>query len=479
MGIGWEWEWNSVYGSNSSKGVLKNTNNASQYWMGTDAQTEFYTGSNTLMQLVNTVSFARDFASKIKSVKSFNIGWGAEYRIENVNKKEGEVASWFNYDATGRTAAGIQPSPGTHPRDKVNETRSIAGLYLDVESDITDRLLINISGRYESYQEFGDNLAGKLAMRYKFAPILSLRGSISNSYHAPALQQIYYGSTNSGFRNVGGVNIPILIGTFSNKSEVTKAFGVKNLQPEKAVNLAGGITSSITKNISLTVDLYLIQIKNRIVLSGRFDRAANPEVNRILENLPNIDQVQFITNAINSRTRGADIVLKGNWKFNPSTLVVVLAANFTRTNIFGPVQTTDSLTANTTNENILFNREERSKLENGQPKSRIILSGHYKIGRTELIARLTRFGNTSAVYNSVDTTLDEFFSPKVLTDFSIKYSPTKWLTLTLGANNVFDVYPDRLKHYTNTNLGILVYGNEAMPFGYNGGYYFVSMDFNW
>jgi hypothetical protein len=48
----------------------------------------------------------------------------------------------------------------------------------------------------------------------------------------------------------------------------------------------------------------------------------------------------------------------------------------------------------------------------------------------------------------------------------------------VGANNVFDVYPDRLKNYRNTNEGMLIYGNEAMPFGYNGGYYFFNMAFN-
>ena len=474
---GWNWEWNSVFGKNSGRGNLKNTNNASQVALGANAPTGFYMGSNSFMQQTNTISLARDFAKEISKVKTFNVGLGAEYRFEKILRKAGEDASWENYDSTGRTQGGVQPSPGIHPRDNVNESRSVVGLYVDLETDVNDHLLINMAGRYESYNDFGSNLAGKLAMRYKFSSAFSMRGSVSNGYHAPALQQIYYSSTNSGTRNVGGVSIPILVGTFSNNSVVAQAFGIKPLQPEKSVNLSGGFTSAILTNINMTFDAYWIQIKNRIVLSGIFDKTTNPDVNRILQTRPDIDRVQFITNAINTRTQGIDIVMNGNWKVSKASLGLMLAANFTRTNIFGSIQLADSLKATTTNTNTLFNREEKEKIEHGQPGSKLILSANYKIGKFLFLIRSTRFGRTSAVFVSEDKSRDEFFSAKVLTDFSINYLPNTWLTIAAGANNIFNVYPDKLKNYLNTTEGILIYGNEAMPFGYNGGYYFLNMAF--
>ena len=470
---GWNWEWNSVFGKSSGKGYMENTNNASQ--VGANAQTEFYIGSNSFIQQTNTISLARDFAKEISGVKTFNIGLGAEYRFEKSWREEGEEASWENYDTTLRTQGGAQPQPGIHPRDVINESRRVAGLYIDLETDINDHFLINLAGRFENYNDFGSNLAGKLAMRYKFSSAFSLRGSLSNGYHAPALQQIYFSSTNSGGRN----GIPILVGIFSNKSVVTQAFGVKPLQPEKAVNLGAGFTSSFSPHINITVDAYWIQIKNRIVLSGRFDRA-NPEVATILANFPEIDGVQFITNAINTKNRGIDIVMNGKWNIHKASLGFILAANFTRTNIFGPVQLADSLKNNTQNTNTLFNIEEKEKLEHGQPGSKIILSTTLSKGKFEFVIRNTRFGNTASttlVTNPRDT-LYESFSPKILTDISIGYTPKSWLTITAGANNVFNVYPDRLKNNRNTTDGILIYGNEAMPFGYNGGYYFVNMAFN-
>lgn len=60
----------------------------------------------------------------------------------------------------------------------------------------------------------------------------------------------------------------------------------------------------------------------------------------------------------------------------------------------------------------------------------------------------------------------------------MSYTPKQWFTITAGTNYIFDVYPDRLKNYGNTIEGSSIYSNEAMPFGYNGGYYFLNMAFN-
>ncbi|TMI96636.1 MAG: TonB-dependent receptor, partial [Bacteroidetes bacterium] len=442
-------------------------------------QTDFYAGTTVYKQQTNTISFAKDLAKKINGVKTFNIGFGAEYRAENFQTRQGEQAAWDNYDPTHRTQRGAQPSPGITPQDVVNENRRAAGLYADLETDISDRFLMNIASRFENYDDFGNNLAGKLAMRYKFSSAFSIRGSISNGYHAPALQQIYYSAITSAFKNIGGSLVQKTVGIFRNNSDVAKAFGVKPLQPEKSVNLSNGFTSTISTHINLTVDAYWIQIKNRIVLSGKFDRN-DPDIDRIMQNYPDIDLVQFITNAINTKTRGVDIVVNGNWNIHKTNLKLMLAANFNRTNIFGPVQLADSLKTNTTNTNILLNVEESEKIENGQPASKIILTTTFSKGKFGFVFRNTFFGHTATttLVESPNDTLYESFSPKILTDISINYSPRSWLTITVGANNVFNVYPDRLKNYRNTNEGIFIYSNEAMPFGYNGGYYFLNMSLN-
>ena len=187
---------------------------------------------------------------------------------------------------------------------------------------------------------------------------------------------------------------------------------------------------------------------------------------------------QAITNAINTRTRGIDLVMNGNWNINKANLGLILAANFTRTTLFGPIQTTDKLAASSSNENILFNREEREKIENSQPAGKIILSANYKKGKVGFLIRSTRFGETSIVLNSANPAQDEFFSAKIFTDFGLNYSLKTWVTITGGVNNVFNVYPDPVKNPINQNQGILIYSNQGTPYGYNGGYYFLNMAFS-
>jgi len=70
-----------------------------------------------------------------------------------------------------------------------------------------------------------------------------------------------------------------------------------------------------------------------------------------------------MTNAINTKNRGIDIVVNGNWKIRNAGPSFMLAANFSRTNLFGLIQSTDKLPTDSINTNTLFNREERIEVE--------------------------------------------------------------------------------------------------------------------
>ena len=206
----------------------------------------------------------------------------------------------------------------------------------------------------------------------------------------------------------------------------------------------------------------------------------NRDIKAILFDYPDIDLVQFYTNAINTRTHGLDVVLIGNWRINKTKLGLTLAANFNRSDIFGEIKTTDKISDTARYTSTLFGKEEKTTLEKGQPGEKIILFATITKGKFGFAVRNTHFGNTALV--TIDTnptdTLYESFSSKILTDISITYTPKSWLAITAGANNIFDVYPDRLKNYRNTGEGSDIYSNGASPFGYNGGYYFVGVSFN-
>ena len=481
IGKGIHWEYSTAYGMNSIRYSVENTNNASQqYTLGKNAPTNFYTGSVIYHQLTNAIHFTKNINNPGDKSTIINLDWGAEWRFENFGMEAGEEASWKNYDL--RKMGGVIAPHIVSDRDALNRNRSVMCGFVDLEADLNDRFLLNLATRYEHYSDFGGNLAGKMAIRYKLFNKLSLRGSLSNGFRAPSIQQRYYSAITNGRRVIGGVPSATTRGIFNNEHDVTKVFGVLPLEAEKSLNLSGGLTSTISRHIYLTIDAYWIQIRNRIVLSGAFDRVANPEVDNLLKSnsidgYPDVGQVSFFSNAINTKTKGIDIVIHGKWKIRKAQLIGSLAANFTKTRLFGEIEAVPNLSATTANINALFDDEQRSDVERGQPRSKVILSLNYQRDKIGFIVRNTRFGENAYQFSN-SLPLLETFSPKILTDVSICYTPRSWLSITAGANNVFNVYPDPIKNYANTGEGKNIYALDVWQFGYMGGYYYISMGLN-
>jgi iron complex outermembrane recepter protein len=474
----WQWDFSSTYGHNSFVINISNTNNASQSYLGKEAPTSFYNGRTTYKQVTNDINFTRHYSKLLGIARLLDVAMGGEWRVENYRTKEGEEASWKNYDPTGKTQGG---TGGIRSADVMNKSRYLLGSYLEIETELTQSLLFDIAMRYEYYSDFGNSFAGKLAARYKFSDHFMVRASVNNGFRAPSLQQRYAISTQDNFVRVGNtVSVPAITGTFPNDHEVTKALGIPSLTAERSINVSGGFTAKIGNRISMTVDAYLIQIRNRIILSGAYNRRSNASLDSLLKRFPDlnqIDQLSFFSNAINTRTAGIDFVLNGLYNFRNSTLSYSLAANINRTYIFGNIQSPQNLPENELNKNILFNRADRATVEEGQPSDKIALNVNYEKGKVKFVIANTHFGRT-IVFHETTPSLDELFTPKILTDVLGHFKPNGSVTITLGANNILNVYPDRLKHYENTNQGSLVYSPDGSPFEFNGGYYFIAMALN-
>ncbi|HEX7845311.1 MAG TPA: TonB-dependent receptor [Chitinophagaceae bacterium] len=469
----WQWELSSSFGNNTNRCELENSNNASQLnTLGADAPASFYLSTLVYNLLTNNISFTKDFQEKNSNWRSHKLIIGAEWRFENYKTIAGDEAGYTDYDGPGGRLGGAIPSIGSVSNsDAVNKNRSASSMYINWEMEPTDRWLIDAASRYEYYNDFGSNLAGKLALRYKISPAFSIRSSVSNGYRAPSLQQRYWSGLQS-FRGRTEINR-----VFNNESPITKAFHIPSLTAERAINLSAGITSGLSSSISFTLDGYLIQVKNRIVLSGIF-RRTDPQVAAILVDHPGIDHVQFYANAINTRTYGIDAVVNANWTIRKTNIAVTLAGNINRQSIYGAVKTTDVVTNISNYSNTLFGIEERTTLKRDQPGEKVILSAFITKGKYSFTLRNTYFGTTAVatiVSNQVDT-MFQTFSPRVLTDGNIKYNPKSWLTITLGANNIFNVFPDRIP---NPSDGGSPYSNAATPYGINGRYYYLNMSFNW
>lgn len=471
----WHWELSTTYGSNANFQYVNHSNNASQYVLGKDAPTEFYLGNIVYSQNTNNISFTKELAGQNHRLGLCNLTMGAEWRMENYRQRAGEEASWKDYDSTGPRQGGAQPSIGSiNPGNVISKNRSVLSGYIDLETEINTRFLIDLATRYEHYTDFGGNFAGKVAARYKVAKNFTLRAGISNGFRAPSIQQRFYEGTQS-FRGTA-----LIQGIFSNISPVTKAFGIPSLEAEKSVNMSGGFAAKLSTHLNLSAQAYWIQIKNRIILSGTF-RKDNADVAAKLLNYPNIDVVQFYVNAINTRTRGVDAALDGLWQFNKTRVNLSMAVNINHNTIFGGVKVPANISDIPTYANTLFGIEERIAMEKDQPRQKVVFTSLINQGKFQFRLANTFFGGTGSatiVFNPTDT-LFESFSSKILTDISVTFKPKAGITLTAGVNDALDVYPDRQKNYRNFTDKTYGYSNGASPFGYNGGYYFIGASFNW
>jgi iron complex outermembrane receptor protein len=489
---GWRWDVSNVYGGNSFRFDVTNSNNASLAYLGAaNNPTNFYAGTLSFYQNTADASAAKDFGNQL-GLTSFNVAAGVTYRSDQYRIKPGEAASYLNFSPQSGQVSGAQVFPGYQPANAVNANRQVYGAYLDIESDVTQRLLLNAAGRYEYYNDFGGNLAGKLAARYRFSEAFSLRGSVSNGFRAPSLHQRYFSAISTVFVSTGTGLEPRQTGTFRNDSPIAQAFGVPSLGAERSTNFSIGITSRPLSNVSLTVDTYQINIQNRIIYSNQFSRGttgAGLIVATILNNAgqTDVNSAQFFTNAVSTQTRGLDVVIATNPRLPSGTLDITLAANFNQTKLVGDIQRPANIPTDATFGNFLFNRQDSARLTLAQPRSKIQLTFNYRLRKFGAVLRLSRFGRVES-YDPSNPALDEHQTPRMVTDLSGSYRVQKNLTITVGANNLFDVYPDQLRvaNYPtaerygaaaldNSSFGRFVYSRAATQFGFNGGYYFVNL----
>jgi iron complex outermembrane receptor protein len=427
-------------------------------------------------------------------------------------------------------ASGSQVFPGFKAEDAVKAKRNVYAVYGDLELTL-GKWMLDGAVRYEDYAENGfryDNLGGKLSGRYELTPRFSIRGSVSNGFRAPSLHQRYFQNTSTQFVN----GLPSNSLTANNFNPIVRdAFGIKELKPETSTNFTLGFVGKIGTGISFTVDGYFIAIKDRIVLSTAFNRS-NPLVDTILKK-NNVDAstsaLQFWTNAVNTETKGIDLVITDRFRLGKGNAILSLAANFNKNSVVGALHTNSVIddpknNPSTNNPNVnpandlaltLFDRQQRGRIENAQPGSKINLTFSYTISKWDFLVRAVRFGrvqflnnvdpalinkSTGAYFNDFGLGIDQVFSAKVTTDLVVSYRLRTGITFSAGANNIFDVYPDRIfvdprndakAVYANpiqganktdggynagrdlSNRGRLLYGPNQ--FGYNGRFLFARV----
>jgi iron complex outermembrane receptor protein len=420
-----------------------------------------------------------------------NVAFGLEWREENYTMFAGDAESWIpgpwaevgelvdplapatcgvamnepcNYATPPNGSNGL---PGTPAGSAGEFSRDNWSVYGDVEWDVSDALLLQVALRFEDFSDFGTTTNGKVAARYSVSDSFTLRGAYSTGFRAPTPGQSNLETIVLTFDSTA--NEQNLEGTLRPTDPLLTSFGGQALEPEDATNISIGFTADVGSNFSITADYYQIEVEDRIVKTFNLDVPASFGVE--------FTKIAFYTNGLETETTGFDLILLYNvdWAGGSST-DFSLAWNSNDTKITG-VSTIDHDGNPATPEvapvtdGVIFN------IENNLPENRFSFAANHHMDKWGLTLRA----------NWYDKTSDESsgglpVGAALMVDIEGRYAFSDSLTLILGANNVFDEFPN--------DVGILQYPIESVrnhqgltyprrsPIGYDGGSWYLKAVYN-
>jgi iron complex outermembrane receptor protein len=529
---GWNVDLSAGHGQDQFDYQVHNTLNAS---FGPQSQHDFDAGGLKYAQNLVNLDLTRDY--QVGFAKPLTVAAGAEYRHEQFKERPGDTQSYaigpyFRPAVTNTTAAnctalggrygsvaattcdfpgraapaGAQGFPGIPEVSRTNAKRHSYALYAELDTDPVQGLTTTVAGRYEHFSDFGSTWNGKLAARYEFIPGYAVRGAISNGFRAPSLQQQYFTTTSTNF--IGGV--PVDIATLAVNAPAAVAIGAKPLKPEKSVNMSVGVTANPLRGLTLTADYYHIKIKDRIVLTetlGNGGTGNTATVQAAVTNLlaasgfPQVAAARFFINGLDTTTQGIDIVAAyrlglgsyGKWN-------LTAAYNHNKTSIDKRLNAVGSLSQ--IPGIVLFGRVEGLRFTDGQPHDKVVLSADGDIGKFGITARTTRYGKVISpgsanplAPNAASLTAlgpdDILLGAKWITDLEVRLHSNssaggKGVEFAIGANNLFDVYPDRSPFGARpSTVGGVYPANQIYipysifsPFGFNGRFVYGRASIN-
>ena len=505
---GMSWDLSSVAGASLIDNRYGNTNNAS---LGAASPTEVYRGGTRFTQWTTNLDVTRSFALGDRA--PLRAAAGVEHRREYYRIVPGEPASYEGGGAAvldgpnrGRPApVGVQPSSGYRAGDATRQQRSNNAAYVDLEREMTARWLLSAAARYEDYSDFGSTATYKVATRVQLPAGLAVRGSLNSGFRAPHLAQSWFGNSSGTIVNGALATLQLL----PVSAPAARVLGAAPLRPERSVNQSVGLIAD-RGALSLTLDAFRIRVADRIALSSTFTGAA---VTTLLANAgyPGIVSATFLTNAVDTDTRGAELTARWRRPLGRAGLVTTtLGAMYNASTFDRVARAPRELTALgiTTP---LFDVAQQVRFTTSQPRDKVVLGVDWTWRRLALNVTNIRYGQYEALQftsltperaavvargfrsrtvptdpASANVQVIQQFDPRTLTDVEAAVRVRGGATLSVGVNNLFDVYPTR--NFPSTaasvaagtngadNFGTLPY-NYASPHDWNGRFLVTKLRF--
>ncbi|WP_324728941.1 TonB-dependent receptor plug domain-containing protein [Pseudomonas chlororaphis] len=456
----WHYDLSANYGKNTYELRTKTINTS----LGLDTPHAFDNGTLTNDQRQLSLDLSREFSLGWLPYP-VSVAFGTEYLHQGYQIEAGQPESYYQ---TGSSGLG-----GFRDSDAGSSSRHNFAQYLDLETHFTDKLAVSAAVRHEDYSDFGSNVSGSLSARYDFTPRVALRGSVSTGFRAPSLAQQNFTFTSSQL--IG--NTIQESGTFAANSQVARLLGAEDLKAEKSRNYSLGLVLEPLDNLTVTADLYHIDIRDRVSLSSNLV-LNNTAIDYLKANgVGNINytSARYFTNATDTSTDGVDLVANYRYRLDNGirwNSTVGYNYNHTKvTDVKANPAILDQLGVNL----VRVDRRERiGLLGDTTPQHKLSLANDFNYGNWALHSNLVRYGEFTSY--QADKVNDQTFSAAWLLDLAVDYKLQNWL-FTLGGDNVTDKYPEKVNAYASSG-GNLAYSTFS-PYGYSGAFYYAKVAYSW
>jgi iron complex outermembrane receptor protein len=471
--FGWNFDLSSTYGKDDHQIRVRNSANLQLFADTGSTPTQFHAGDFISTQWTNNLDVSREFA--VGWATPLNVAFGLEQRDESYEIKAGDPAS--------RYKSGSQSYPGFALTDAGKHDRDSWAAYVDLAASPIENLQLDLAGRHEHFSDFGSTDIVKLTGRYDFTPAFALRGTASTGFRAPTLAELNYSATN--------VSPTTAFVQLAPNSAGARLLGLDGLDPEKSKNLSIGIVAEPIDRVTLTIDAYQIKIEDRIVGSGAlYGKIGGAVVNAAITNAiaangntldPSVGTtgINLFTNGLDTRTRGIEI-LASTWTNlgEHGKIDWTLGANINTTKVTRIAAPPTGLAGSA-----LFDQTAIANLEHASPRYKVGLTSLYSSGKWTVNLVNTVYGPAWSYTNVNGAFFKDKIKTSLITDLEFAYKITPSLRAAWGANNLFDVYPDKLNPAGTTasiaagNPGVALYPSFS-AFGINGGYYYGRLTYS-
>ncbi|CAN7632421.1 TonB-dependent receptor [Phenylobacterium sp. LjRoot225] len=476
---GWNWDLSSTYGKDIADIYTRNSANAALFVDTHFTPTEFYDGTFESTQWTSNLDLSREF--DVGLAGPLNVAFGAEYRWEKYAITQGDAASIYK--------EGGQSYPGFQPTDAGGHSRKNYSAYIDLATNPIANLKVDVAGRYEHYSDFGSTTVGKLTTRYDFNPAFALRGTASTGFRAPTLAESFYSATNVG-PTTAFVQMPP-------NSDAAALLGFAPLKPEKSTNFSVGFVAHPVEGMTVTLDAYQIKVSDRIIGSGSILGQVGSTVvsqavldaiaahGNVLDPTVTFVGTTLFANGADTRTRGMELMVTYHSDFDDwGSVDWSLAGNYNKTTITNLAEVPAPLAGAIDS---LLSPTAISDLTTASPKAKVTLGAFYAVNRFTVNVRETIYGPVTEIVSPDGTgsgadAYKSHIGTTAITDIDVAYKITDSIKVAVGANNLFNKKPPKMKQFGPT--GGLADGSNVYdapltisPWGINGGYYYTKLTY--